>query len=162
MLGILVATWMPLPLSSLLLIQHFSPFPESCCSHTILRQSLGRILEMRKPFKWSFGSPTLTDHFQSQQKTLPPFLTHSEHLYFTQYLSSGTLLCPLRNPRILEPERALENTEFICSLIHKYTLRDFHMLGMILDDEDITGYKTRHSPWHHGAYGLVTMININF
>lgn len=33
------------------------------------------------------------DHFQYQQKTLSPFLTHSEQLYFIQYLFNGTLLC---------------------------------------------------------------------
>lgn len=63
---------------------------------------------------------------------------------------------------MLEQERALENNEFICSLIHKYLLKAYYVLGMILDDEDITVHKIRHSPWYREAYGLVRIMNVNF
>lgn len=86
------------------------------------------------------------DQFPSQQKTLLPFLTKSEQLDSIQYLSSPILLCLLQNHRMLGPEKALEDIKFICSLIHKHTLRAYYVLGTILADTDVRVHKTRHSP----------------
>lgn len=63
---------------------------------------------------------------------------------------------------MLGPEKALEDIKFICSLIHKHTLRAYYVLGTILADTDVRVHKTRHSPLYHEAHGLVRMMNINF